>query len=1707
VAETEPGQAGLREEADPQDDNEHLREEAPPARARHEGWLLELRGWFKQGWATRRGRAVLAGSAFISTAAAALAIMFVAGVFPSPSEQVHVPSVFPSPSEQVRVEVPWDTTFRMTATKADAIGVDPDTEFLLASAEDLSSDTVRALLHVEPAVKLSVARESAGHYRISAMQPLEPGKVYRFLIEDAAEGTPHVLASFAFQTKTPVGVVQTIPRDQSTDVPINTGIELTFTQEGVEDIEGHFRIEPNVPGRFEVHNRVTVFVPQGELAAGTLYTVTVTRGLTVEGSAEVMANDFVLQFETGDIGRTGEVLRRPVLNFTRKTAESATSEAPALETYTSENGAVKLSVQVYRFDGMEGFLDSLEAYEQLPAWAGVTREAFVTDTTGLEQVATFDADLQRLTESGKSFIQFPAPLPAGFYLISSEFNDQPIQAWLQVTDVATYAALAQNLTLVWVNDLNTQTPLAGARVEFIGTDVSGETGGDGTLTLDTPEQSVQTRPIDSGYTSTEVRGNLLVTAPDGRVAVVPLSSIEGYYSGYYTRSGPYAGDDYWHYLSTDRPFYLPSDTIHFWGIARPRENPGSRTVTVQLTNYSYFGYDYQPVVVAEMEVEANGLGTFTGELPFAGLSPGSYDLTMSVDGQVIGQMYLQVRTYTKPAYQISVTPDKLAAFAGDEITFSIDATFLEGSPVPGLALNSSGSAVRQVTTDENGHASVTVAAGEGNEPSYYATQTYLAVTPVSAEEGEIVGEAWVSVYHASVTTSAQTDVDGGQGVITGTVDHLDLSRINAGTSQGYEDVLGNPASGVTVSFDITDVSYRQTEIGEYYDFIAKIVRKQYRYDAVVLALGTVTTVTDAYGAFRYTFPVDQERDYGINMHVTDGHGRTQSQQLYVSGSQSQFNYASGYVYLRPGSLDAGGGADQFALGAPVSLAMYRGSDALPSGGVNRYLFLKAQDGVHDYAVQAESTYQFDFTVDDIPDVTVTGTWFNGRTYVEVEYGYQIRFDPAERGLNIDIAPDKERYEPGDEAKLDITVTDENGEAQPDTEINISVVDEALFLIEGAESYTQDVLDAVYVSVSPGILRTYASHQYPNYIEPPGSGAGSGEPRTVFADVAFYGIVTTDGDGQASVSFKLPDNLTSWRVSAQGFNDRIMAGTALRKIPVGLPFFADVTLSDEYLVTDQPEVRLRSFGRALEASDEVTFSISAHSLGLDTPAEVTAPAFQAARVALPELREGEHEILIEARSGVLEDRLVRKIRVVPSRLVSAQTRFYELRSGLRVAGSDNGPTRAVFSDHERGRYFGMLQQLTWGYGDRLDQMLARDVSADLLETFYGDVEVRGEPFDASIYQTPEGGIALFPYAGQDLTLSARAAAVAPDRFGGAALTTHFLGVLQDRSETRERQVVALYGLAALGEPVLVPLQTLLKQTDLTWRERLYAGLALVEVGDDTNAREVYQGLIDDYGESRAPTYRLRVGGDQDDILEATSLAAILAAGLGDARAPQLLDYTTANYTKDILVELEQISYLAMTLPRLSSAPARFAYTVDGKRTEVALGRGESRTVQFTPEQLASLRLEPIEGAVGVASFYTAPIDPASVNVDPDVTVTRRYGKDPATLKEGELVQVLLRAEFGPQALDGCYQLTDLLPSGLRPVVRTYVWGLAPGANYPYRIDGQRVSFCVSNAPSNQGASYWARVVTTGEYTAEPALIQSMQSAQSINFSAADWVIIR
>jgi hypothetical protein len=148
--------------------------------------------------------------------------------------------------------------------------------------------------------------------------------------------------------------------------------------------------------------------------------------------------------------------------------------------------------------------------------------------------------------------------------------------------------------------------------------------------------------------------------------------------------------------------------------------------------------------------------------------------------------------------------------------------------------------------------------------------------------------------------------------------------------------------------------------------------------------------------------------------------------------------------------------------------------------------------------------------------------------------------------------------------------------------------------------------------------------------PGGDGCGdtTGGGRDDFRDSALFTLVSTGADGRGSVAFDLPDDLTSWHVSATAVASDLRAGSGSLLVPVGLPFFADAILASDYLAGEQPIILVRSFGDDLAASDRVRFTISAPDLLLP-PTSVDAVAFATVTLELPELPLGVHDVTVAA----------------------------------------------------------------------------------------------------------------------------------------------------------------------------------------------------------------------------------------------------------------------------------------------------------------------------------------------------------------------------------------------------------------------------------------------------------------------------------------------
>jgi len=1615
--------------------------------------------------------------------------------------------------------LPADDCFSLSPTVEDVSGIAPESEFLLVSKDPLDAASLAERIKSEPALKLEVKPSGSDQasarpggnaeyrYSIQPMEAMAPGQVYRFTLLDSAGETP--LRTWAFQTQSVLRVVQTLPADQSTEVPLNIGIELTFSHGGVDGVQERWEIDPPVQGRFEVHKRVVVFVPK-ELQANTLYTVTLKPGVTVLGSELEITADFRFRFETGSGDRTGETPGGPPrLQFSRLTWESSTGEPPALALFGYDAGPAKLTLPftVYRFAGADEFLAALDEFTSVPTWASFTRSRMTVDTGGLEKAASFDADLPQIGEYGDRYVLFPEPLPAGYYLVEATFEKRQLQTLLQVADVAAYVSLSGTRTIVWANDVVAKSPLRGATVTATDATLSAATDAAGVAVFDTPKDLIELRSSPYGYTTKETVGNLIVTTADGRKVIVPLADIFSQYKYFGFREYGFVGDPslYWRFLYTDRHLYRPSDTVSFWGIVRRRESPPpSQELVVEITGsrYDEKGFYQSSVVIASRVLTTTAAGTFLGQLPMEGVSPGYYELRARAGEQVIASTYVEVADFVKPSYMLDVIPSRRAVFAGDKAEYEVRASFFDGSPVPNLELRiTDKSGEGTLTTDESGKAVYSHTASlDGGYGAY--SMDFLNVAPKLAEEGEITGSAWVQVFPAALTVDAEATIADGTATVNGTVSEVDLERLNSDAAAAMGDYRGGPAPGRTVTADIVQYSYERIETGESYDFIAKIVRKTYRYQQISTRIGSERVRSAADGTFTLSFLAREENSYEVTLSVTDDAGRSFKTQAYA---YSPFNYYGMEPVL------VADGQEPYAIGDDVAVTMTLGDQTLPVGGDNRYLFYLAQNGIRSHAVSDSPRYSFPFSESDVPNVSVMAVRFTGSTYQEVGYPYSAQFDWSARELTVNVQPGKDRYAPGEDATLEVTVTDREG--QPvQAEVLLSAVDEAVFRLQGeAYFYDLSILETLYTAVSSGILRTYASHQYPLSSTGAEKGGGGGD-RDNFKDVALFQSVTTDAKGHGTATFQLPDNITSWRVTALALSPDLHAGTGLGFIPVGLPLFVDVAMNSSYLSTDVPSVKVRAFGEAVAAGDDVTFQISSPTL-TTLPITVTGEAFEPVDVALPALTEGRHELTFAASAKGLKDSVVRSITVVPSRLLRDESHFYELQPGQAAVlqGAAGGRTTVVLSDHNRGRYYPVLRSLSWTYGDRLDQMLARNLAQELLLQHFGEQSDFPAQFTASAYQTVDGGIAIFPFADDDLALSARAAALAPERFGQQTLSGYFQKVIDDPEESRERVLIALYGQAVLGQPVLTQVQATAGLDDLSPRERLYTGLAAAELGDEGTARAVYGKIIADFGERRGQALRINVGKDQDDILEATSLAAILAATLRDDYAPLLFDYTLSNYRHETLIELEQISYLAAALPGLSSTPVRFAYVLHGETVQGQLERGESRTLLVDPEELASLDLAAVDGMVGVTTSYLAPFDPASVEPDPEVSLQRSYpgqADDAVTLREGSLVRISLSWKLGAKAVDGCYQVSDLLPSGLRPVTRLFEQGIRDTTvSYPYLIEGQRVSFCVARGEPNRPLVYYARVVGTGTYTVEPAVIQSQRANESMNVTGSIQAQIR
>lgn len=1602
--------------------------------------------------------------------------------------------------------------YTLTPTTSIGGGIDPTSKFELTVPKGIFLADIKAHIFIDGEPQPTVSSIDNEKFLITPVRPFKSSTLYtvRLKMPNANE------ISWVFQTMVDFRIVSTLPADESTDVPVNSGIEINFNYENFEDIAKYFSIEPKVEGTFENHGKTAVFVPKA-LQYKTLYTVTVKKGVKLNGSSYKTANDVVFRFET----KAKEHIEAPEpsieVRYRESQLELTPRENPTLSLIVRQYGDNKLKMEdakttVYAFPSAEAYAKAMESNRYSWSWACYYNEDNYIETNKLPQVLSFSTDLSKSKDPESNsyyYINFPQKLDAGFYVVETKVHDEKVQMLLQITDIAGFLQEGTDSSLLWLNDIATGSAIDGAQILNISTKKTFVTDANGVAIL--KEEKEISKENDSGNYYSDNDTYFIITTKSKKQLVI-RGSI-------YSESIK----SYWKYLELDRPMYKPNDAVSFWGYVKDKTGGKPiESLTVELTNSYWWGWyrRNEPLISEKLSVKNN---TYHGKLNLPNLDPGSYSLVIKNGDEIISSSYIVIQNYTKASYSLSASSNKKGVFEGDSVQFTTKASFFDGTPVPNLEVSydiSEGYRDRKFDNkfklDSSGTNMVSYTVPKSTETGQDSVN-FNAIAKLP-ETAECSCSAWVNIFRTKQDMNSHIDYIGDKPQISIKMQQIDLNKYNSSTSSRYYDYLGAPVAGSDVKITITHRYYKKTAQKQYYDYINKVTRTYYEYEQAEKDIGTYSVKTGADGTatLPYTLPTSAS-DHGwyfAEITSQDSTGKTLKDHLYLPIRGYSYGYTEDpnrdYYHLE---LQAKDNIVDIGESVPMQL---KNRDEAASG--KRFLYIKGQNGIRSYDVQNKADYKYTFTKDDLPCVYFKGVIFDGVTYHETEYDtVSLRYDYELRRLNLDIKADKTSYKPGEKCTISVTATDKNGKPRSGV-VNISVVDEAFFAI-----YDQkvDVLSDLYSTyVTDGMGYSFSTHERSLDSGSSGGSAGcapapnkaldeSESARENFVDTAEFKTIPLDQNGKGTYTFKLPDNITTWRATLSAITPDEYAETKTIPIRVSLPFFINFALNNTFLVGDKPSIGLTAYGDGVKPNETVTFQVTSEK-NKDFLASGKVSAFKRLDLPLWKLTGGDDTLTITATTASgAKDIIKHKITVFPSYHDAETSSNVPAKIGAAIPHGTKGLTYITFADQGRAALLSEIHFMCHLYGNRIDQTIGRRLANNLLIK-YGDEKIveyakkRAEQFKdfkISEYQCDDGGLSLFPYSDSDLDLTVSLLPIVKNEVTKVRMLQYLYKNTGDPSkENSLPNAKALFGLALYGEPVLLELERATKIDNISTMDLIYCALGYLALGDRNRATALYNTKIAPQIENLKPYYRIKAD-DKAESASASAVAAVLASQLNLPEGKGLYQYAIKNHTRDQFLAIEKLLYINNELPKKSDKKGEVSYTIYGKEQKIAFNYGNTKTITLPSQNVPQLKITNVKGDVQILSIYRTPLQNTTKET-PDINITRNYyvngsaKKATTSFKQDDIVRVEIKVTLGPKALKGYYEITDFLPSGLKTLEGNYWWIEDHAKFYISTFDEERT----------QTFSYLARVQSPGEYTAEGVIVQCANAYSVIKTSNNQKIII-
>ncbi len=756
---------------------------------------------------------------------------------------------------------------------------------------------------------------------------------------------------------------------------------------------------------------------------------------------------------------------------------------------------------------------------------------------------------------------------------SPERYDRYPKAFVQVTDLAISAKFSPENNEIWVTELKTGQPVADAGIELRSdanevrwtgrTDASGRVETPGWRTLGLKGRDEWSRPQQWVFAR---RGrDVAFTSSEWGTGVYPYRFGIDY--DWNPRPETVHGQ-----IFSERGIYRAGETVHLKGIVRVREKGRWRLPTVRDVACEVRDPFQRSVHKGTAVLDEFGSFAFDLETAAEG-SLGTYEVTASVPAEAGGDApstlsgSFRVEAFRPAEFEVLLRTPRPDFVFGDTYRGDIRADYLSGGALAGekaswyLRLGPAGFAPpghkgfsfgNMMDWDENAGAegSRLVASGEGRLDA----QGRLEIrAPLAAEKEKdsvlATLEATVeSPSRSQISNRIQTTVHRGEfyiGLRPGT------TFAEKGKDLGLDVIAVDPAGAfvpgrkLTVRFLKREWhSVREAGVGGRFRWHTE------REDIEIAS----KDVASGPGPVAVGFRPEKSGLYLFSATGKDGRGNpvTGSTYVYVTGD----DYVS-WERQDDDTVELIADAEEYKPGDTARILVkspYERARALVT--IERELVIESR------VVELEgSTSRIEVPIrpEHIPNVFVSVLLVQGRTGAartdenadigkpSFKMGYvKLAVDPFEKRLKVDVARNKSEFRPKERVTLKFKVRDTR-DAAVRACLSVAVVDLGVLNLIGYR--TPDPFDLFYgekplsVQSSETRLHVVGQREYGEKGEDPGGGAGEGalaaplalaevELRGDFRSTAYWNpAVLTDGAGEASVTFELPSNLTSFKVMA------------------------------------------------------------------------------------------------------------------------------------------------------------------------------------------------------------------------------------------------------------------------------------------------------------------------------------------------------------------------------------------------------------------------------------------------------------------------------------------------------------------------------------------------------------------------------------------------